>query len=99
MYQFPARFTLQAGQVVTICDAREGSGTDPDVLVWKSQKSWEVGENISIALLNADGKETAEGKITYVDRGEGDGEMEDAAEEKEMELHGQNNESRSCPIM
>ncbi|XP_042329945.1 lamin-L(III)-like [Sceloporus undulatus] len=98
MYQFPARFTLLAGQVVTIWGAREDSSPCPGVLVWESQKPWDVAETISIALLNADGKETAEGKIIYVDKGEGDGEVEDAADKK-MELYGQQNESRSCPIM
>ncbi|XP_061451473.1 lamin-L(III)-like isoform X1 [Rhineura floridana] len=99
MYQFPARFTLRADQVVTIWSAIESSSPGPGALVWRSPKSWGVGENITIVLLDADGKETAEGKITYVDRGEGDGEMEDAAGQEEVELHSQQNESRSCPIM
>uniref|UniRef100_A0ABM5EX05 Lamin-A-like n=1 Tax=Pogona vitticeps TaxID=103695 RepID=A0ABM5EX05_9SAUR len=99
MYQFPARFTLQAGQVVTIWSAQEGSSPGSGVHVWKSPQPWGVGENINITLLNAEGKETAEGKVTCVDRGEGDGEAEEAADEEETELRGQQNESRSCPIM
>ncbi|KAM6426227.1 lamin-B3-like isoform 2-T2 [Liasis olivaceus] len=98
MYQFPAQFILQAGQVVTIWGEREGLSPSPSPLVWESPKSWGVGENISIVLLDGDGNETAEGMIMYLERGEGDGEMEDAAEETKLGIHSQN-ESRSCPIM
>ncbi|KAJ7311056.1 hypothetical protein JRQ81_006654 [Phrynocephalus forsythii] len=99
MYQFPARFTLQAGQVVTIWSVREGSSPGSGVHVWKSPQPWGVGENVSITLLDADGKETAEGKVTCVERGEGDGEPEEGAEEQKMELQGQQGESHSCPII
>ncbi|XP_044294710.1 lamin-L(III)-like [Varanus komodoensis] len=98
MYQFPARFILQGGQVVTVWSAKEGSSTGSGV-VWKSQKSPRVGESIGFALLGVDGEEIAEAKITYVDRGEGEGEIEDTAEGGEMKPHSQKNESHSCPIM
>ncbi|KAF7241449.1 Lamin-L(III) [Varanus komodoensis] len=81
-----------------VWSAKEGSSTGSGV-VWKSQKSPRVGESIGFALLGVDGEEIAEAKITYVDRGEGEGEIEDTAEGGEMKPHSQKNESHSCPIM
>ncbi|XP_053127868.1 lamin-L(III)-like [Hemicordylus capensis] len=100
IYRFPPRFTLQAGQVTTIWGAREDSNPGPSDLVWIAQKSWVAGENVVIALHDADGKETAVGRITNLDRGEGRSEVEDPLEEEEeIEYHPWRRESRSCPIM
>ncbi|XP_026532931.1 lamin-L(III)-like [Notechis scutatus] len=99
MYKFPAQFILQAGHVVTIWGKSVGLNPSPSTLVWESQKSCRLGENIGIVLLDGDGNETAEGMIMYLERGEGDGEMEDAAEETKLGIHSQHNETRSCPIM
>nr|XP_056721909.1 lamin-L(III)-like [Euleptes europaea] len=105
MYQFPTRFTLQAGQAVTIWSARDDPQELDLTLVWKSQKSWGSGENVSIALLNADGEETAERKIVYGGGGGGgcsrewEEEEKEAAQEEETELHTQQSGSHICPIM
>ncbi|XP_054858843.1 lamin-L(III)-like [Eublepharis macularius] len=102
MYHFPTRFTLQAGQVVSIWSATDEPQELGLTLVWKSQKSWGSGENVSIALLNANGEETAERKIIYAERGGGgrEGEEEEeVAEEEDTELHAEQNGSHICPIM
>ncbi|NWV20043.1 LAML3 protein, partial [Origma solitaria] len=69
-YKFPSRFTLQAGQVVTIWGAAAGVSPGPSDLVWKSQKSWGTGDNIGVTLITDDGEELAERKILLVPRGE-----------------------------
>ncbi|XP_058012447.1 lamin-L(III)-like [Ahaetulla prasina] len=99
MYKFPAQFILQAGHVITIWGKNVGLNPSPSTLVWDSQKSCRLGENIGIVLLDGDGNETAEGMVMYLERGEGDGEIEDAAEETKIGIHSQPNETSSCPIM
>uniref|UniRef100_A0A8D0G6J2 Lamin-L(III) n=1 Tax=Sphenodon punctatus TaxID=8508 RepID=A0A8D0G6J2_SPHPU len=56
IYRFPARFVLQAGQVVSVWGTGAGVSPSSSDLVWKSQKSWGTGENIGITLVNADGE-------------------------------------------
>ncbi|KAM9275533.1 lamin-B3-like [Morus bassanus] len=88
-YKFPSRFTLQAGQVVTIWGAAAGVSPGPSDLVWKSQKSWGTGDNIGVTLITDDGEELAERKIMHVPRGEECGEQDDDYEEitgSEMEF-------------
>ncbi|NWQ93011.1 LAML3 protein, partial [Burhinus bistriatus] len=88
-YKFPSRFTLQAGQVVTIWGAAAGVSPGPSDLVWKSQKSWGAGDNIGVTLITDDGEELAERKIMHVPRGEESGEQDDDYEEitgSEMEF-------------
>ncbi|XP_060549291.1 lamin-L(III)-like isoform X1 [Pantherophis guttatus] len=99
MYEFPAQFILQAGHVVTIWGKNVGLNPSPSTLIWESQKSRRLGENIGIVLLDGDGNETAEGMVMYLERGEGDGEVEDSAEETKLGIHSQQNETSSCPIM
>ncbi|NXO64220.1 LAML3 protein, partial [Phainopepla nitens] len=79
-YKFPSRFTLQAGQEVTIWGAAAGVSPGPSDLVWKSQKSWGTGDNIGVTLITDDGEELAERKIMLVPRGE-DSEQDDDYEE------------------
>ncbi|NWV43236.1 LAML3 protein, partial [Grantiella picta] len=79
-YKFPSRFTLQAGQVVTIWGAAAGVSPGPSDLVWKSQKSWGTGDNIGVTLITDDGEELAERKIMLVPRGE-ESEQDDDYEE------------------
>ncbi|NWH87961.1 LAML3 protein, partial [Aegithalos caudatus] len=69
-YKFPSRFTLQAGQEVTIWGAAAGISPGPSDLVWKSQKSWGIGDNIGVTLITDDGEELAERKIVLVPREE-----------------------------
>ncbi|NXT56864.1 LAML3 protein, partial [Pluvianellus socialis] len=88
-YKFPSRFTLQAGQVVTIWSAAAGVSPGPSDLVWKSQKSWGAGDNIGVTLITDDGEELAERKIMQIPRGEESGEQDDDYEEitgSEMEF-------------
>ncbi|KFQ74798.1 Lamin-L(III), partial [Phaethon lepturus] len=89
IYKFPSRFTLQAGQVVTIWGAAAGVSPGPNDLVWKSQKSWGTGDSIGVTLITDDGEESAERKIMQVPRGEESGEQDDDYEEisgSEMEF-------------
>ncbi|XP_059679692.1 lamin-L(III) isoform X1 [Gavia stellata] len=91
-YKFPSRFTLQAGQVVTIWGAAAGVSPGPSDLVWKSQKSWGTGNNIGVTLITDDGEELAERKIMHVPSGEESGEQDDDYEEitgSEMEFPSQ----------
>ncbi|NXX73479.1 LAML3 protein, partial [Urocolius indicus] len=80
-YKFPSRFTLQAGQVVTIWGAAAGVSPGPSDLVWKSQKSWGSGANIDVTLITDDGEELAERKIMHLPREEESGEQDDDYEE------------------
>ncbi|XP_014743263.1 PREDICTED: lamin-L(III)-like isoform X2 [Sturnus vulgaris] len=79
-YKFPSRFTLQAGQEVTIWGAAAGVSPGPSDLVWKSQKSWGIGDNIGVTLITDYGEELAERKIMLVPRGE-ESEQDDDYEE------------------
>ncbi|NXR78518.1 LAML3 protein, partial [Pycnonotus jocosus] len=79
-YKFPALFTLQAGQEVTIWGSAAGVSPGPSDLVWKSQKSWGTGDNIGVTLITDDGEELAERKIMLVPRGE-ESEQDDDYEE------------------
>ncbi|POI34156.1 hypothetical protein CIB84_002092 [Bambusicola thoracicus] len=96
-YKFPSRFTLQAGQVVTIWGAAAGVSPGPSDLVWKSQKSWGSGYNIGVTLITDEGEELAERKLMHVPRGEESGEQDDEYEEvmgSEAELPSQTKRRR-----
>ncbi|KAM6301557.1 lamin-B3-like [Podargus strigoides] len=96
-YKFPAQFTLQAGQVVTIWGAAAGVRPGPSDLVWKSQRSWGAGDNIDVTLITGDGEELAERKIMHIPRGEESGEQDDENEEttgSEMEFPSQTKRRR-----
>ncbi|KAM9375122.1 lamin-B3-like [Phaethornis superciliosus] len=96
-YKFPAQFTLQAGQVVTIWGAAAGVSPGPSDLVWKSQKFWGSVDNIDVTLISGDGEEQAERKIKHVPRGEESGEQDDDYEEitgSEIELPSQTKRRR-----
>ncbi|NXJ87689.1 LAML3 protein, partial [Corythaixoides concolor] len=80
-YEFPPRFTLQAGQVVTIWGAAAGVSSGPSDLIWRSQRSWGTGCNVDVTLISADGEELAERKIMHVPREEQSGEQDDDYEE------------------
>nr|XP_013048236.2 lamin-L(III)-like isoform X3 [Anser cygnoides] len=95
-YKFPSRFTLQAGQVVTIWGAAAGVSPGPSDLVWNSQKSWGSGYNIGVTLVTDEGEELAERKLMHVPReesGEQDDEYEEVTE-SEMELPSQTKRRR-----
>ncbi|NXN31307.1 LAML3 protein, partial [Nycticryphes semicollaris] len=95
-YKFPSRFTLQAGEVVTVWGAAAGVSPGPSDLVWKSQKSWGSGGNIDVTLITDDGEELAERKIMHIPREES-GEQDDDYEEitgSEMEFPSQTKRRR-----
>ncbi|XP_025968657.1 lamin isoform X1 [Dromaius novaehollandiae] len=63
-YRFPPKFTLKAGQMVTIWASGAGAThSPPSDLVWKSQSSWGSGESLRTALINSNGEEVAMRKL------------------------------------
>ncbi|KAM9737537.1 lamin-A-like isoform 2-T2 [Menidia menidia] len=75
-FKFPAKFTLKAGQRVTIW-ASNGGGTHnpPSELVWKSQPSWGTGDLLQTTLISASGEEMAMRKVTRTQFEEEDDDM------------------------
>ncbi|XP_006895829.1 PREDICTED: prelamin-A/C isoform X2 [Elephantulus edwardii] len=56
-YRFPPKFTLKAGQVVTIWAAGAGATHNPPTdLVWKAQNTWGCGNSLRTALINSSGE-------------------------------------------
>ncbi|XP_018601144.2 lamin-A-like [Scleropages formosus] len=65
IYKFAAKFTLKAGQSVTIWAAGAGgTHNPPSDLVWKSQSSWGSGDQFQTMLISANGEEMAMRKVT-----------------------------------
>lgn len=65
IYKFPPKFTLKAGQTVTIWAAGAGaSHNPPSDLVWKTQNSWGSGDLFQTTLISASGEEMAMRKVT-----------------------------------
>ncbi|XP_059363970.1 lamin-A-like [Carassius carassius] len=65
VYKFPPKFTLKAGQTVTIWAAGAGgSHSPPSDLVWKTQNSWGSGDLFQTTLINSSGEEMAMRKVT-----------------------------------
>ncbi|KGL97719.1 Lamin-A, partial [Charadrius vociferus] len=57
-YRFPPKFTLKAGQVVTIWASGAGAThSPPSNVVWKAQSSWGSGDSLRTALINSNGEE------------------------------------------
>nr|XP_060613797.1 lamin isoform X1 [Anolis sagrei ordinatus] len=64
VYRFPPKFTLKAGQVVTIWASGAGvSHNPPTDMVWKNQSSWGSGDSLRTALLTSSGEEVAMRKL------------------------------------
>ncbi|XP_062821115.1 lamin isoform X1 [Anolis carolinensis] len=64
VYRFPPKFTLKAGQVVTIWASGAGiSHNPPSDMVWKNQTSWGSGDSLRTALLTSSGEEVAMRKL------------------------------------
>ncbi|XP_061088143.1 lamin-A-like isoform X2 [Conger conger] len=64
-YKFPPKFTLKAGQAVTIwASGAGGTHNPPSDLVWKSQNSWGSGDQFQTTLITANGEEMAMRKVT-----------------------------------
>ncbi|XP_009984527.1 PREDICTED: lamin, partial [Tauraco erythrolophus] len=63
-YRFPPKFTLKAGQVVTIWASGAGAThSPPSNMVWKAQSSWGCGDSLRTALINSNGEEVAMRKL------------------------------------
>ncbi|XP_072535608.1 lamin [Salminus brasiliensis] len=65
IYKFPPKFTLKAGQTVTIwASGAGGTHNPPSDLVWKTQNSWGSGDLFQTTLISANGEEMAMRKVT-----------------------------------
>uniref|UniRef100_A0AAY5EP36 Lamin A n=1 Tax=Electrophorus electricus TaxID=8005 RepID=A0AAY5EP36_ELEEL len=65
IYKFPPKFTLKAGQMVTIwASGAGGTHNPPSDLVWKTQNSWGSGDLFQTTLISASGEEMAMRKVT-----------------------------------
>ncbi|NXV80989.1 LMNA protein, partial [Atlantisia rogersi] len=63
-YRFPPKFTLKAGQVVTIWASGAGAThSPPSNMVWRAQNSWGSGDSLRTALINSSGEEVAMRKL------------------------------------
>ncbi|KAK3551175.1 hypothetical protein QTP70_013879 [Hemibagrus guttatus] len=57
IYKFPPKFTLKAGQTVTIWAAGAGgTHSPPSDLVWKGQNSWGSGDLFQTILISSSGE-------------------------------------------
>ncbi|XP_033850301.3 lamin-A [Acipenser ruthenus] len=66
-YKFPPKFTLKAGKSVTIWASGAGAThSPPSDLVWKSQSSWGIGDNVQTSLISANGEEMASRTVVRV---------------------------------
>ncbi|XP_062292488.1 lamin-A-like [Scomber scombrus] len=76
-FKFPAKFTLKAGQRVTIwASGTGGSHNPPSDLVWKTQPSWGTGDLFQTTLISANGEEMAMRKVTRTQFEEDDDDMQ-----------------------
>uniref|UniRef100_A0A672KN89 Lamin-A-like n=1 Tax=Sinocyclocheilus grahami TaxID=75366 RepID=A0A672KN89_SINGR len=65
VYKFPQKFTLKAGQTVTIwASGAGGIHNPPSDLVWKTQNSWGSGDLFQTSLISSTGEEMAMRKVT-----------------------------------
>ncbi|XP_039368669.1 prelamin-A/C-like [Mauremys reevesii] len=65
-YRFSPKFTLKAGQVVTIWASGAGATHSPPTdMVWKAQSSWGSGDSLRTALINSSGEEVAMRKLVH----------------------------------
>ncbi|XP_009462502.1 PREDICTED: lamin [Nipponia nippon] len=63
-YRFPPKFTLKAGQMVTVWASGAGAThSPPSNVVWKAQSSWGSGDSLRTALINSNGEEVAMRKL------------------------------------
>ncbi|XP_060109835.1 lamin [Heteronotia binoei] len=77
-YRFPPKFTLKAGQVVTIWAAGAGvTHNPPSDMVWKNQSSWGSGDSLRTALFTSTGEEVAMRKLVRTVVVEDDDEEDD----------------------
>ncbi|XP_019340379.1 prelamin-A/C isoform X2 [Alligator mississippiensis] len=98
-YRFPPRFTLQAGQVVTIWGSEAGATHSPPMdLVWKAQSSWGTGDSLRTALIN--GQEVAMTKLVCTRMVNGEIEEDDEEDDEEgIHHHRHQHVPQKCSIM
>ncbi|XP_073339916.1 lamin-A-like [Pagrus major] len=76
IFKFPVKFTLKAGQRVTIwASGAGGTHSPPSDLVWKTQPSWGTGDLFQTTLISASGEEMAMRKVTRTHLEEDDDDM------------------------
>ncbi|CAI5691337.1 lamin-A-like isoform X1 [Oreochromis aureus] len=76
-FKFPAKFTLKAGQRVTIWASNSGgTHNPPSDLVWKNQPSWGTGDLFQTTLISTNGEEMAMRKVTRTQFEEEDDDMQ-----------------------
>ncbi|KAM6986028.1 lamin-B1 [Aplochiton taeniatus] len=105
-YKFTPKYVLKAGQKVTVWASNAGiSSSPPSDLVWKSQASWDTGEDVQVVLLNPQGEEVARRSTTFSTTIEEEEEEEDdeGVEVIEEDLFHQQGDPRTakrgCSIM
>uniref|UniRef100_A0A7N8X2U7 Lamin-A-like n=1 Tax=Mastacembelus armatus TaxID=205130 RepID=A0A7N8X2U7_9TELE len=77
IFKFPAKFTLKAGQRVTIwASGAGGTHNPPSDLLWKTQPSWGTGDMFQTTLISANGEEMAMRKVTRTQFDEDDDDMQ-----------------------
>ncbi|XP_008329310.1 lamin-A-like isoform X1 [Cynoglossus semilaevis] len=77
IFKFPAKFTLKAGQRVTIwASGAGGTHSPPSDLVWKNQPSWIIGDTFQTTLISASGEEMAMRKVIRTQFEEDDDDMQ-----------------------
>ncbi|XP_077181356.1 lamin isoform X1 [Paroedura picta] len=92
-YRFPPKFTLKAGQLVTIWAAGAGVTHNPPTdMVWKNQSSWGSGDSLRTALLTSSGEEVAMRKLVRTVVVEDD----DEEEEDEVGMHRHHHHHSHC---
>lgn len=76
IFKFPTKFTLKAGQRVTIwASSSGGTHNPPSDLLWKTQSSWGTGDFLQTLLISASGEEMAMRKVTRTQFDEDDDDM------------------------
>nr|XP_005989908.1 PREDICTED: lamin-B2 [Latimeria chalumnae] len=103
-YKFTPKYTLKAGQTVTVWASDAGvSHSPPSDLVWKSQASWGAADSSRTFLVNSDGEEMAVRTITKSIVAQNDEEEDEETEFGEEDLFHQQGDprttSRGCSIM
>ncbi|KAJ7307560.1 hypothetical protein JRQ81_009586 [Phrynocephalus forsythii] len=97
-YRFPPKFTLKAGQVVTIWASGAGvAHNPPSDMVWKNQASWGCGNSLRTALLTSTGEVRLGGPRRWGQREGGQMRMDhrDEDEDEEDGLHRHHHHSHS----
>ncbi|XP_075035024.1 lamin-B1 [Mixophyes fleayi] len=102
-YKFTSRYTLKAGQTVTIWASNAGVPSSPPTdLIWKNQSSWGTGEDVKVVLRNSQGEEVAQRTTVFTTTipEEVDEEAEEVLVEGEEEIHSRRGADQNrCAIM